>query len=120
MTKTTPEENGQHYEKRLKEAHQWGHDLSPKLKGITQLVDNYVAQGALTEAESKKILAQSNHAIPETFNTPTSLTQSPLHLYAQVWDSELDNMRKYSNDANIDQYVYAFQHFLANATTEET
>ena len=107
----------QDFDRRLKESRQRFDDLSRKLSGVEKIVKDYANQGALTADEAQKILEQAEHeAISET---QQSTVQTPWHLYTQVWDQELDNIRKYSNDPNIDQHVYAFQHFMANATQNE-
>jgi len=44
---------------------------------------------------------------------------STLAKYAKVWDGEIDNLRKYTDDKDIDRKIMAFQHLLKTATEQE-
>ena len=99
-------------EKRLKETQEWGHSLSRKLKGFENQITKYIEDGSLTKEEGEALFNNIKHEAKEE-------NDAPLVHYGKVWDNELENMRKYSNDVNIDNYVLAFQHLLAYGDINE-
>ena len=114
-----PADDKTQYSQRLKESRQRIDHLSRQLKSLEKVISDYASSGKLTDSEASALLEATKHAEVETeaqFHRP----QHPLHLYAEVWDQELENMRRYSTDPDsINQHTYAFQHFLANATPDE-
>jgi hypothetical protein len=100
-------------DKAFKETQKWGHGLRHQLSTFEQQVKAYMGEGVLTEEEGQKLL--NTTAVEDE----TPFQESPLALYSKVWDEELENIRKYTQEADLDQHVLAFQHLLKNGDPQE-
>jgi hypothetical protein len=100
-------------DKAFKETQKWGHGLRRQLSTFEQQVKAYMGEGVLTEEEGQKLL--NTTAVEDE----TPFQESPLAMYSKVWDEELENIRKYTQEADLDQHVLAFQHLLKNGDPQE-
>lgn len=100
-------------EKAVEENKQWGAELSRKLKSFEAKLAKYVVDGVLTEEEVENLKKDIQHEQREQGE------EAPLMKYVRAWDAEIENLRKYTDDPNLDKKVHAFQHFLHNSSPEE-
>ncbi len=96
----------------LTETRKWGRELSQKLKKFAAQIEAYKQDGVLTPEEAEHLISKAQH-------TEDAVEDTPLMRYSKIWDQELDNIRKYSPEPDLDQHVLAFQHLLKNATPQE-
>ncbi len=99
-----------------KQAIKWNNQLSRKMKVLEQKLAEYVDGGILTGSEAEDLQVHIEHEHPYEEETGH---YSTLSKYAKVWDSEIDNLRKYTDDKEIDRKILAFQHLLKTATEAE-
>jgi hypothetical protein len=98
----------------MKETQRWGNETKKKLEAYKRAVEKYKEEGILNDDEAGSLLDHTRYEEHETQDKPLIVQ------YAEIWDRELDNLRKYSSDTDdIDQKVIAFQHMLQNSTAAE-
>lgn len=100
-------------EKAAEETKLWGTELSRKLKSFEYKLAKYVEEGILTDEEAEEFKKDVQHEQREQEQEPT------LMKYIKVWDAEIENLRKYTEDPLLDKKIHAFQHFLQNSSPEE-
>ena len=94
------------------ETRKWGRDLSKKIHGFKRQVESYLQEGVLTEEEAQNLLKHASH--PDTAEE-----EHPLFKYSKIWDQEVQNIKKYTRDAAVDQNILAFQHLLKHADSDD-
>ena len=100
-------------EKAAEETKLWGTELSRKLKSFEYKLAKYVEEGILTDEEAEEFKKDVQHEQREQEQEPT------LMKYIKVWDAEIENLRKYTEDPLLDKKIHAFQHFLQNSSPKE-
>lgn len=101
-------------QKKLKDTQKWGNDAHRKLSNYHRKVQKLKEESVLTEEEAKDLLDYVEDQ-QETKREKTSLER-----WGEVWDKEIEYMRKYSsNPEETNRNVWAFQHFIQNAPKEE-
>lgn len=90
----------------------WGHDLARKLKSYQSKLESYVADGKITLDEAKDLYAETTHddLIQE---------ESLYDTYAKIWDQEIENIRKYAPDDNLDKHIMGFQAKMKLSSPDE-
>lgn len=100
-------------QRNLKETRKWGTDTKRQLDSYKKIVEKFKEEGNLSEEEATELL---NHTKYEELDNKD---KSFLEKAAEVWDREIENIRKYSDYPELDKHLHAFQHFLHNGTKEE-
>ncbi len=100
-------------QRNLKETRKWGDDNKRQLSAYKKGVEKFKEDGNLSEDEASELL---NHTKYEELQNKD---KSFLEKAAEVWDREIENIRKYSDYPELDKHLHAFQHFIHNGTQEE-
>lgn len=102
----------QKLEEELTRNKKWGHDLARKLKSYQSKLESYVNDGKLTVDEAQDLYAQTMHDdMPQE--------ESLYDRCAKIWDAEIQNLRKYAPDENLDKHIMGFQAKMKMSSQEE-
>ncbi len=100
-------------EKSSKDTQKSYHENRRQLAAYRKAVEKLKEDGDLLDSEADRLLSIvdiEDVALPET----------QIQKYANIWDKELEYMKKYSsNKAEIEQNIAAWKHFLSTAPKEE-
>ena len=105
--------------KALTENQKWGRTNSQKLKAALKKVQSFTAEGTLTEAEAKDVLSLLESEVDGELEPEPYENLNPVQKILKVGNKELENIRKYTDDALLDKKVRAFDFLLNNASQEE-
>ena len=101
-------------EKKLKETQKWGNENNKKLVAYSKAIEKLKEESGLTDEEASFLLDYTKH-------DPIEEQEKPLLVqFGEVWDKELNYMRKYSQNAqDIDNYVVSFQNYFQTLNHKE-
>jgi cell division protein FtsB len=99
-------------EKRVNDSRQRMNDLNRQFKNFEKKIQQYQENGILSEEEAAGLLQETTH-------DDSTEEMTPLQRYAAVWDKEIENIRKYGNEKDLDSYLEAFLHFAQNGTQQD-
>lgn len=105
-------DRAQKLEEELSRNKKWGHDLARKLKSYQQKLETYAEEGKLTLDEAKELYSETRHEMPQE-------EESLYERYARIWDCEIENIRKYAPDENLDKHIMGFQAKMKTSSQEE-
>jgi len=102
-------------QKTVKDTQRSFHEDRKKLSAYKQAVEKLKTDGSLLDEEAQILL---DHTKFEEDATPQEV--SLFHKWGTIWDKELQYLKKYAPDPKeIDQSIFAFQHFMQTATKNE-
>ena len=102
--------------KRLTETQAFGHKNSKRLKSALKITRDLLENGTLSELEAQSLvesLENDSELDEEVSNT------HPFGKVLKIANTQLENLRKYSDDELLDDKVKAFDYFLSLASPEE-
>ena len=105
--------------KALLENQKWGRSNSQKLKMALKKVQGFMEEGTLSEEEAKAVLTLANMEIEEGSKENEPQPLNPAQKILAIANQELENIRKYTDDALLDKKVRAFDFFLNTASEIE-
>lgn len=97
----------------LKETRKWGDETKRQLSAYKKVIEKFKEEGNLNEEEATELLNHTKYQELENKNKSFS------ERAGEVWDKEIENIRKYSDYPELDRHLHAFQHFIQNGTREE-
>lgn len=101
-------------QKALKETQKWGNETRKQLANYKKTVEKMMQDGILTEDEARAL--QDHTIVHEDEQQEVS---KPV-IYGQIWDKELEYMKKYSpSSKEIEESADAFTHLVNHCTQEE-
>ncbi len=105
----------------ITDTQRFGHQNARKLKNALKITQELVASGSLSREEAQSLVESLENSSGET---ATELEGSPYnsHPFANVLkiaNTELINLRKYSDDELLDDKIKAFDYFLNLAPLED-
>ena len=105
--------------KRLHQNQRFGRQSSQKLKAASKGVQSLIESGTLTQEEAQDLLSvlhMETFDPPENLETPSSHPFSPLF---QIANSELEHIRKYTEDEHLQDKIEAFDFLLSVSSKQE-
>lgn len=107
-------------EKSYKDTQKAFHEDRKKLSAYRRAVQSMVDEGILTEEESQTLMDHTKFEGSVDVATSNNPQSSNLIKYANIWEKELEYMRRYStNTDDIDQNIRAFQHLYDTSSRQE-
>ena len=103
-------------QKRLTENQQYGRQNAQRLKNALKLAKEFVEEGSLNEEEAAKLI---NTLDTDTEEDLSSYATYPFGKVLAIANQELENIRKYTDDASLDDKIRAFDYFLMVSSKEE-
>jgi len=103
-------------QKRLTENQQYGRQNAQRLKNALKLTREFVEEGSLSEEEAAKLMVSLDSDAEDDLS---SYSAHPFGKVLALANRELENIRKYTDDAALDDKVRAFDYFLLVAAKEE-
>lgn len=100
------------FEKRLADSQKWATELSRKLKTFEQKVKKAVDDGLLDDDDAKDLLNATQHEEKESLDNPFAK-------YIKMFDSEIEGIKKYGNEENLERKILSFNHLLRDSSPEE-
>ena len=102
-------------QKSVKDTQKSFHENRKQLAAYKKAVEKLKEDGSLLDAEAEILLDYTK------FEADVDGAEKPLfHKWGEVWDKELQYLKKYAPDPKeIDQQIFAFQHFMQTATQSE-
>jgi hypothetical protein len=90
------------------------HENRKQLAAYKKAVEKMKSEGTLMDEEAAMLLDHTQ------YNDEAEGEKPPLVRYGDIWDKEIQYMRKYSNNPDeINQQVLAFQHLMQSASYDE-
>ena len=116
----TLKEELQKTQKRLSENQQYGRQNAQKVKNALKITQTMVSEGLLTDEEAKGLMEtlQRDGEDTETEEYYKGETH-PLAPIFRIANTELENIRKYTDDEFLQDKVDAFDYFLSVSSKEE-
>lgn len=105
-------------QKTIAENQKYGRQNAQRLKSALKQAKMLVENGVLSEEESKELIASLDSDIQEDMEVAT-IRGRPFDKILHIANTELENLRKYSDDALLDDKIKAFDYFLSLASKEE-
>jgi len=114
----TLKEELQKTQKRLSENQQYGRQNAQKVKNALKITRTMVSEGLLTDEEAKGLMdtLQWEGEEGEEYHKGDAHPFAPIFKMA---NTELENIRKYTDDAFLQDKVDAFDYFLSVSSKEE-
>lgn len=103
-------------QKRLTENQHYGRQNAQRLKNALKIAKEFVEEGSLSEEEATRLIGSLEQ---ETSDDETIQQTHPFSKVLAVANKELENIRKYTEDASLDDKVAAFDYFLLTAAQED-
>lgn len=102
-------------EKNLKETQKWANDLKRQVSSFKKNVEKYRDSDTslLDEEEIQSLLA-----LVEERETPSEMIPQSQKI-TKIWDSEIENIRKYGNYEHLDEHIEAINYLMANSSQDE-
>lgn len=97
----------------LKETQRWATETKKQISAYKKIVEKFKEEGSISEDEAQELLDHTKYEEMAQKDKPF------LSKAGEVWDSEIENIRKYGEYEDIDKHIHAFQHFIQNGTSEE-
>ena len=106
--------------KTIAENQKYGRQNAQRLKSALKLTKEMVENGALSEAEAQSLMESlSNNDESEAEVEHSPYAAHPFGKVLKIANTQLENLRKYSDDELLDDKVKAFDYFLSLASQEE-
>ena len=106
--------------KTIAENQKYGRQNAQRLKSALKLTKEMVENGALSEAEAQSLMESlSNNDDSEAEVEHSPYAAHPFGKVLKIANTQLENLRKYSDDELLDDKVKAFDYFLSLASQEE-
>lgn len=104
--------------KTIQENQRYGRQNAQRLKNALKVAKEFAEIGALSESEAQSLFDSlgNDTEIEEDVST---YNVSPFTKVLKAANSELDNLRKYSDDKFLDDKIKAFDYFMTLADQEE-
>jgi len=114
----TLKEELQKTQKRLSENQQYGRQNAQKVKNALKITQTLIGEGLLTDEEAKGLMdtLQSEGEEGEEYHKGDAHPFAPIFKMA---NTELENIRKYTDDEFLQDKVDAFDYFLSVSSKEE-
>jgi CHASE3 domain sensor protein len=104
--------------KTIQENQRYGRQNAQRLKNALKVAKEFAEIGALSESEAQTLFdSLGNDADIE--EDASTYSTSPFTRVLKAANSELDNLRKYSDDRLLDDKIKAFDYFMTLADPEE-
>lgn len=103
--------------KALSETKKWAHTNSQKLKNALKKIDEYKAANVFSDEEYNDLSAALTSEAPEIDYDEVEST--PIQTILKLSVDEVENIRKYTDDEQLDDKLDAFSFFLADADKDE-
>lgn len=103
-------------QKRLTENQQYGRQNAQRLKNALKLTKEFMEEGSLSEEEAAKLMGTLDTDAEEDLS---SYSPHPFGKVLAIANQELENIRKYTDDASLDDKIRAFDYFLMVASKED-
>ena len=106
--------------KTILENQKFGHQNARKLKNALKITQELIGNGSLSQSEAQSLvesLENGSEAGSEVDVFPYN--SHPFGKVLKIANTELENLRKYSDDELLDDKVKAFDYFLSLASPEE-
>lgn len=100
-------------QRNLKETRKWGDDRARQLAAYKKATERLKEEGNLTEEEAAALLTHTKYEELEKKD------KTLIERLGDVWEAEIENIRKYSEYPELDRHMRAFQHFVQNGVLEE-
>lgn len=102
--------------KTLRDTQRSFHEDRKKLSAYKKAVEKMKGEGLLLEEEATALLDHTRYDAE-----PESAQEKPVFMrYAEIWDKEIEYMRKYSSSADdINQNIKAFQYLIRSSPDNE-
>lgn len=97
----------------LKQTRRWGEESNRKLAAYKKAVEKFKESGALDVDEAEELL---NHA---KYQDAPDKGKTFYDKAGEVWDREIENIRKYSDYEDLDKHLHAFRYFAHNGDPAE-
>ena len=107
--------------KRLAETQAFGHKNSKRLKSALKITRDLLENGTLSELEAQSLVESLNNDVDVEAGLGESSPYDthPFGKVLKIANTQLENLRKYSDDELLDDKVKAFDYFLSLASPEE-
>ena len=107
--------------KRLAETQAFGHKNSKRLKSALKITRDLLENGTLSELEAQSLVESLNNDVDVEAGLGESSPYDthPFGKVIKIANTQLENLRKYSDDELLDDKVKAFDYFLSLASPEE-
>ena len=110
-------------QKELESTKKWGHTNSRKLKKAILTTKEFVENGDISEEEGQRLLeileSSGSSSQDEDADFIDDKQASPFSKIFRVANTELENIRKYTGDNQLEDKVKAFDYFLSVASVQE-
>lgn len=97
----------------LKETQRWATETKKQISSYKKAIEKYKEEGILSDEEATELMDHTKYQEMVERERPL------LEKASEVWDREIENIRKYGDDTDLDKHIHAFQHFLHNASSDE-
>ena len=106
--------------KTIAENQKYGRQNAQRLKSALKLTKEMVENGTISEAEAQNLMESlSNNDDSEAEVEVSAYDTHPFGKVIKIANTQLENLRKYSDDELLDDKVKAFDYFLSLASPEE-
>ena len=116
-------EESEKLQKELESTKKWGHTNSRKLKKAILTTKEFVESGDISEEEGQRLLEILESSGASTQDEDADFIDdkqaSPFSKIFRVANTELENIRKYTGDNQLEDKVKAFDYFLSVASVQE-
>ena len=96
----------------------FGRQNAQKVKTAIKTVQNMITEGVLNEDEGRSVLESLQIDQDEEDETP-SVSPHPFAPIFKVVNGELEHLRKYSDDPQLEEKLNAFEYLLGTSSQEE-
>lgn len=104
--------------KELQTNRSFGRKNAQKVKTAIKTVQNMIMEGVLNEDEGRSVLESIQIDQDEEDETP-SVSPHPFAPIFKVVNGELEHLRKYSDDPQLEEKLNAFEYLLGTSSQEE-
>jgi hypothetical protein len=105
--------------KTILENQKYGRQNAQRLKGALKLTKEMLENGTLSEIEAQSLVESLNNGESEAELEVSPYDTHPFGKVLKIANTQLENLRKYSDDELLDDKVKAFDYFLSLASPEE-
>jgi hypothetical protein len=107
--------------KTILENQKYGRQNAQRLKSALKLTKEMLENGALSEAEAQSLMESlnNNDDVEVGLGETSPYDAHPFGKVLKIANTQLENLRKYSDDDLLDDKVKAFDYFLSLASPEE-
>ena len=92
---------------------------SRKLSEALKLIEGMESEGGMTEAEAEKLKTILTHDVPDEALFDKKESDSPLSKFFTAVNPEIEHMRKYVDDEQLNDYLISFNRWLMADGTQK-